>query len=276
MHKVISADGTPIAYEASGEGPVVIVVGGAFNDRMTALPLADALDGTLTVVRYDRRGRGDSGDNAAAGDGGGTITGDDRANAAAREVEDLRALVDAVGGTPALYGMSSGGALALRAAADGVPVSRIALYEVPFVPDDRSAQARETAEAVSALLAEGRRADAVVAFMSGIGMPPEMAEGMRHAPMFPALEAIAHTLDHDAAAMGAFTAGSVIPEDVARAVRVPTLAIFGEASPPWTAETARRLAALVPDGRVASLPGQSHDVAPEALAPVLAEFVRAR
>lgn len=260
MHKVTSADGTPIAYERSGDGPVVIVVGGAFNDRGSAVPLAEALAPQLSVVRFDRRGRGDSGDS-----------GDYHVD---REVEDLRALVDEIGGKPSVFGMSSGGALALRAAAAGVPMDRLAVYEVPFVPDDDAEQATaaERARALKSLLAEERRADAVIEFMTSMGMPEEMAAQMRHAPMFPALESLAHTLAYDLDVMGAEERGSAIPADLVTSVHIPVLAICGGAGSEATADTVRRLSALLPDGRHAILPGQTHDVAPAAIAPVLADF----
>ncbi|TDD86504.1 alpha/beta hydrolase [Actinomadura darangshiensis] len=259
MEKVISADGTPIAFERSGEGPAVILVGGAFNDRGSAAPLAELLAPGLTAVRYDRRGRGDSGDTPPYD--------------VAREIEDLAALVAEIGGRPALFGLSSGGALALRAAAAGVPVSRVAVYEVPFVPDDEGARehARRRGDAVRALLDEGRRADAVVEFMTGIGMPPEMAQGMRHTPMFPALEAIAHTLAYDHEVIAADAGGSV-PADLAAGVAVSALVAYGGASPDPMKEVARRLAELLPAGEHAELAGQSHDAAPGALAPALTAF----
>ncbi|MDL4820240.1 alpha/beta fold hydrolase [Actinomadura opuntiae] len=259
MEIVTSADATPIAFERSGEGPAVILVGGAFNDRGSAVPLAEHLEPRFTVVRYDRRGRGDSGDHPHYD--------------IAREIDDLAALAGAVGGRPALFGISSGGALALRAAAAGVPVSRVAVYEVPFVPDEDEARkhAARRAEAVQSLLDEGRRGDAVVEFMTGIGMPQEMAQGMRHAPMFPALEGIAHTLPYDHAAIAAGGDGT-IPDDLIAGITVPALVAYGGAGPEPMKQVARRLAELLPDGTLAELEGQSHDAAPDVLASTLTAF----
>ncbi|MWA00290.1 alpha/beta fold hydrolase [Actinomadura sp. LD22] len=259
MEIVTSADATPIAFERSGEGPVLILVGGAFNDRGSAMPLAEHLEPRFTVVRYDRRGRGDSGDNPLYD--------------VAREIEDLAALADTVGGRPGLFGLSSGGALALRAVAAGVPVSRVAVYEVPFVPDEDEARehAARRAEAVRALLDEDRRGDAVVEFLTGIGLPPEMAQGMRHAPMFPALEAIAHTLPYDHAAIAADGDGT-IPAGLIGGITLPALVACGGASPEPMRQVARRLAELLPDGRLAELEGQTHDAAPDVLASALTSF----
>jgi pimeloyl-ACP methyl ester carboxylesterase len=260
MPKVTSADGTVIAYEQAGDGPPLIVVGGAFNDRGSAVALADLLARWFSVVRYDRRGRGESGDT--------------RPYAVAREVEDLAALAAAVGGEPVLYGHSSGAGLVLHAAAAGVPAARLALYEPPFTPRDEAAMTRagQGAEEVNALLADGRRADAVVAFMRLMGLPPQAAEGIRQVPMFPALEAMAPTLAYDLAVMDT-TAGGAIPVELVRSVRAPSLLLCGAASPPWMRDTARQVAELLPRGSVRELPDQTHDVAPDVLAPVLAEFL---
>lgn len=263
MNKVTSADGTPIAYERSGDGPPVIMVGGALNDRGSAVPLAESLTPHFSVVRYDRRGRGDSGD---------TLPYD-----VVREIEDLAALISEIGGAPSVYGLSSGAVLALRAAEAGLPISRLALYEAPFAPDDDATRknAQQYAAALKALLTQDRRADAVAEFMTLVGIPAEMITQMRHAPMFPALEALAHTLAYDSDVMGDSTAGSAIPVDLVGAVTAPTLALYGEASPEWMKDTARRLSELLPHGRLAGLHGQTHDVAPDVLAPVLVEFFSA-
>lgn len=259
MHKVTSADGTVIAYEQAGQGPALIVVGGAFNDRGSATALAEQLAPSFSVVRYDRRGRGDSGDA--------------QPYEVAREVEDLAALADALGGEPLLYGHSSGAGLVLRAAAAGVPAARLALYEPPFTPVNEAAMARaqQGAGEINALLADGRRGDAVVAFMRLIGLPPQAAEDVRHAPMFPALEAIAHTLDYDLAVMDMATGGT-IPVELVRSVAAPALLLAGGASPQWMRDAASEAAALLPHGAVRELPGQTHDVAPATLAPLLVEF----
>src|SRR5215212_7122500 len=102
MDEVRSKDGTALAFERSGEGPPVILVVGAFNDRATGAPLAAALQESFTVFNYDRRGRGASGDTLPY--------------AVEREVEDIAALIDEAGGAAFLYGISSGAALALEAA----------------------------------------------------------------------------------------------------------------------------------------------------------------
>lgn len=263
MNKVISADGTPIAYERAGEGaPIAIVVGGAFSTRGAAGPIADLIAQHFTVISYDRRGRGDSGDTLPY--------------AADREIEDLAALIDELGGEPALFGLSSGGALALRAAAAGLPVSRLVLFEVPFLPDDEASRkdAQRYTETLKALLAEGRRADAVIEFLTTIGTPAKMVGQIRQAPMFPSLEAVAHTLAYEAEVLGTAT-GSVIPVDLIRSVAAPALVIYGEASPERMKDIQRQLSELLPNASLVGLPEQTHNVAPEAIAPPVVEFLTA-
>ena len=123
METVTSQDGTRIAFDRIGQGPPVVLVGGAFSYRLfpKMVELAELLAERFTVLNYDRRGRGDSSDTPPY--------------AIDREIEDLHALVGTVGGSASLSGWSSGGVLALRAAAAGVPVDRIAVYEPPFVVD---------------------------------------------------------------------------------------------------------------------------------------------
>ncbi|MGI8329254.1 alpha/beta fold hydrolase [Actinomadura scrupuli] len=260
MNKVTSADGTPIAFERSGEGPAVIVVGGAFNDRGSAGPLMRLLAPRLTVIGYDRRGRGDSGDTPPY--------------EVEREIEDLAALIAEAGGPVSLYGHSSGAVLALRAAAHGLPVSRLALYEPPFEADDDAARrsAREYAAYLAELLSKGDRGGAVALFMTNVGLPPEMVEGARSAPMWPGLEAMAHTLAYDSEVMGHAGSGGTMPAGLVGGLPTPALVLAGEASPARLTDAARRVADTLPEGRLVILAGQTHDVDPEVLAPVLADF----
>jgi pimeloyl-ACP methyl ester carboxylesterase len=110
FEKVISQDSTSIAFERTGEGPPLVLVMGAFNDRSTGAPLAGALSPRFTVYTYDRRGRGDSGDTLPY--------------AIEREIEDLNAIIAEAGSSPAVFGYSSGAVLALKAAWDGLSISK--------------------------------------------------------------------------------------------------------------------------------------------------------
>ncbi|WP_026425786.1 alpha/beta fold hydrolase [Actinokineospora inagensis] len=250
MQTVHSADGTPIAYEAVGTGTPVVLVGGAFNDRNSTAGLGALLSAEFTAVSYDRRGRGDSGDTP-------DYTVD-------KEIADLAAVLEAVGGGY-VYGMSSGGILALLAAHRGAPITRVAVYEPPF--DNVSSEDFATAQAARA--ASGRREEAVEAFLRITGMPDAAIDGMRQGPAWPYLVGLAHTLSYDAR----IVAQGAIPDlaDLA----VPTLVADGAASPPFLRDAAAGLAATLPAATVVTLPEQTHNVDVQVLAPELLRFFSA-
>ncbi|MGH2652843.1 MAG: alpha/beta fold hydrolase [Actinomycetota bacterium] len=255
MNQVTSNDGTTIAFDRPGEGPPVILVCGGSTDRMANAPLATLLAPQLTVFNYDRRGRGDSGDTSPY--------------AVEREVEDIAAMIDAAGGSAPLYGTSSGGVLALEAAASGLPVTKLALWEPPFILDESRRPPADTAKTFHELVAAGRRGDAVEYFMSKVvGLPPEFVAGARNAPFWSAQEALAHTLEYDAIIMGDYS----LPTERAAAVTVPTLVMDGGASFEGMAESAQALVDVLPHGQRRTLEGQEHNVDHNALAPVLVEF----
>ncbi|MER5596051.1 alpha/beta hydrolase [Streptomyces sp. NPDC002265] len=255
-NKTISRDGTSLAYERTGQGPAVVLVSGAMSTGGTMAPLAAALSDRFSVVVYDRRGRGGSGDTAPY--------------AVDREVEDIAALIEAVGGEAQLCGVSSGGALVLAAAAAGVPARQVAVYETPFA-DFGGGGAKERAEYTENLdraLAEGRRGDAVTLFLRLTGLAEGMIDSARQSPMWPAMEAAAPTLAYDNTVMG----DGLVPRERLASVGVPVLAVAGGASPAWLREATRAVAETVPQGAYRVLEGQTHMVDPTALAPVLAEF----
>lgn len=259
MKKILSKDGTPLAFDQSGTGPAVLLVGGAFQHRAIdsgTARLAALLAPHFTVLHYDRRGRGDSGDTLPY--------------AIEREIEDIDALLQEVGGSAYLFGMSSGAVLALRAAAAGLAIKKLALYEPPFnagSDEDRHMSANYTRQ-LTALLTEGRRGDAAAFAMQYFGTPVEMVAGMRQAPVWPLFEAVAPTLAYDNAIMGD---GSV-PAELLASVTTPTLVMDGAASPTFMHKAAESAAHYLPNARHRRLPEQTHNVDPEVLAPVLAEF----
>ena len=254
---VTSADGTLIAFDRLGQGPAVVVVGGIFCDRQTTQVLAEQLAQRFTVINYDRRGRGDSGDTAPY--------------AVEREVEDLGALIAEAGGAASVYGHSSGAGLALNAASSGLPMRRLVLHEPPYGPEDEESKrsARELAENVRAAIAEDRRADAIKLFFTASGMPPEMAEG---ASSDPKMLALAPTMPYDFEVMGDINRGGTIPEDLVRAISIPTLVIAGGASPDFFRDTAAQIAEILPNGKQTVLEGQDHGAPADVVAPVVAEF----
>jgi pimeloyl-ACP methyl ester carboxylesterase len=262
MRTVTSKDGTTVAFEQSGEGPALTLVGGMFEQRamdsetaqLAALPL---LSQHFTVLHYDRRGRGDSTDT--------------QPYAVAREVEDIEALIDEAGGSAFLFGMSSGAALAFEAAlALGSKVKKLAMYEAPYNDDPDARQAwKKFRRGLKELLAADRRDDAVALFMKLLGASAEQIEEVRQYPMWPMWEAVAPTMAYDAAIMGE---DASVPTERAATVTVPALIMDGEASYPFMHVTATALANAIPNAQHRTLEGQTHEVAPEALAPALIEF----
>jgi pimeloyl-ACP methyl ester carboxylesterase len=261
MNEVRSKDGTTIAYDQAGDGggPVVILIGGGPNDRSANTPLAALLAPRLTVINYDRRGRGDSGDTPP-------FTVD-------REYDDLAALIDQAGADSAsLFGTSVGGVLALAAAADrGLPIEKLAVWEPPYIVDgdgSRPPVVADYRQQLVALLAADRRGDMVELFMTqAVGMPAELVAGMRQAPFWSSMEQVAHALVYDAALIGDFS----VPTERLAAVTAPTLVIDGGTTP-WLSRTADAVAEAIPQARRHTLQGQPHNVDPAALAPALTDF----
>lgn len=252
MQIVRSKDGTEIAFSVDGEGSPVILVLGAFNDHMSGKPLVAALSTSHTVINYDRRGRGGSGDTAPY--------------TTEREVDDLAALVEAAGGSAAVFGHSSGALLALKAAAAGLPITHLALYEPPLrLEVGWPAKAQALRERLTALVTSGRRGEAVELFQGEVvGMPPEAILQARHAPFRPGLEAMAQTLPYELALMAD-------PEWQQETIEcaAPTLLIVGEDSPPFMHEASAALAKRVTGARQVVLEGQSHHIDPAATAAAL-------
>ena len=254
MENVRSKDGTTIGFDRLGEGSPVILVSGGSTDRMANAPVAGHLATRFTTFNYDRRGRGDSSNTLPY--------------AIEREIEDLDAVIAAAGGSAFVYGTSSGAVLALDAAASGLPIDKLALWEPPFIPEGFPRPPEDQVEQYERMVAEGRRGDAVEFFMAKVvGMPPEFVAQARTATFWAGQEAIAHTLAYDARIMGDYS----LPTERAALVKAPTLVIAGTAIP-WMGQTAEALAAAIPDGHVRVLEGQTHDVDPAVIAEAVQEF----
>ncbi|MEP6472088.1 MAG: alpha/beta hydrolase [Gemmatimonadota bacterium] len=263
MSIVRSKDGTQIGYEKTGTGPLLILVDGALcsraNGPMAALALPLARE--FTVIRYDRRGRGESGDTAPY--------------AVAREVEDIEALINAAGDRASVYGLSSGAALALEAAAAGLPIMRLALYEPPFIVDDsRPPMPADYVARLNQLLAEDRRGDMVAMFMRSVEVPAFFVGLMRLMPVWKKLTAVANTLPYDLTILSGNQAGKPLSPDRWAAVTISTLVMDGGKSPPWMRHSAAALAQVLPNAQRRTLPGQNHMIGAAALAPTLLEFFR--
>jgi pimeloyl-ACP methyl ester carboxylesterase len=262
MKTVHSADGTTIAFDQLGKGPALILVDGALGQRAMdseTTQLAPLLAQHFTVFHYDRRGRGDSTDTQPY-----TVE---------REIEDIDALITEAGGSAFVFGISSGAALALEAAIKlGEKVKKLAMYEAPYNNDEDARQSWKTyRNQLADVLAQGRKGDALALFMMLVGMPPDHLDAVRRHPLWPMWEAVASTLSYDAAVMGE---DASVPSKKAASVAVPTLVLDGGASYPFMHATALALARAMPQAQHRRLEGQTHEVAPQVLAPVLVEFFK--
>jgi pimeloyl-ACP methyl ester carboxylesterase len=255
---VTSADGTRIAYHKVGNGPTLLVVNGAlgFRGMSFARKAAQELAKHFTVIDYDRRGRGESGDQARY--------------EVAREVEDLAALVQGAAGGPCyVFAQSSGAALALWAAAAGVPMKALVAYEPPYmigVPKDHPTATYQAR--VTALIAAGRRDDALTLFMVTVGLPRFAVALMRLFPFWKDMRSTAHTLPYDAAVMGDFA----LPAERLASIKVPVVAVAGEKTAPMLKRAVREAARVIPGAQERVAPGMGHAIKPSRLAPLLAKW----
>jgi len=253
--RVTSKDGTKIAFEKAGHGPPVIIVSGALSSReLLGNELVDALSDRLTAYTYDRRGRGESTD--------------EKPYAVEREIEDIQALIRHAGPSASLYGVSSGAALALQAAAKLGPaeVPKLALYEPPYGQDGKAFA--EQKQRIDELTRSGEPGEAAEFFMAAIGTPPEGIQNMKRSKDWDAMKKIDFTLAYDYAVLGDGT----VPVDIARAVTVPTLVMDGDKSMAFMRPTSDRIAMAMPRAERKTLEGQTHQAKASVLAPLLIEF----
>jgi pimeloyl-ACP methyl ester carboxylesterase len=256
MKTVASKDGTKIAYDKQGNGPVLILILGALNKRGSGKKLAKLLSEQFTVVSYDRRGRGDSTDT--------------QPYEVEKEIDDIDALIDALGGSSSLYGHSSGGVLALLAAEKlEEKVHGVALYEIPY-DDDPEAQkaAKEYRRQLTQFLTEDERGDAVALFVSSVGITDKQIAAMQHLPLWKSLTAMAPTLAYDTVEIM-----KRYPTIDAQSIGNSALVMYGGASPDFMAKTARKLAQIMPNAKLQSLEDQTHDVKPDVMARTLMQFL---
>ena len=261
MSQVTSKDGTSIGFERSGSGPALILVDGALcsRDFGPTAKLSPLLAATFTVYRYDRRGRGASGDS--------------QPYSSMREVEDLAALIARAGGSASLLGLSSGGALALHAAAAGLGVDRVVAYEPPYVNEAVGSPERAHEAELQRILADGDRGGAVTYFMRDmVGAPAFVPIMMRLVPwIWRKLKAVAHTLPYDAAVMTAFR----VPRTRFASIDRPVLVLNGSKTDARLKAAARALADTIPGAQHAELAGQTHNVNPGALVAGATQFLAA-
>jgi pimeloyl-ACP methyl ester carboxylesterase len=254
---VTSKDGTKIAYETVGHGPVVMLVLGALNSRKSGAKLTKLVASQFTVINYDRRGRGNSTDTTPY--------------SPQREIEDVAALIGAVGGPVCLYGHSSGAAVALEAAVKlRKQVRKLAIYEAPYAIDGKARKAAsEYYKMLKKLLTSGRNGDAVALFVRSVGVTDNQIQAMRRMPMWRGLERLAPTLAYDSEVLGE---GHSLPAALLSRIATPTLVMHGGAGASSMRDAARAISEAVPKAQLRTLAGQTHGVKPKVLAPVLVEF----
>jgi alpha-beta hydrolase superfamily lysophospholipase len=266
-----SADGTTIAYERYGSGPVVALVGGAFCDRGALRDLAESLaDLGFTGVTYDRRGRGDSGDTPLG-------SGVPRRTVVQREIEDLTAVIEVTreSASPAyIFGVSSGGALVIEALAAGAPFEKGAALEVPYRTDAWPPAPPDYIGTLERFEAAGDREGILRYFNHDVvGMPEEMVDGMVGTPMWEPMLAMTYTLKYDGWCLGGNEQG--LPTETLAKVTAPFLAVCSSGTAmPRLHDSAQVLADALPHARAIELPGAFHEVPGPVLAPALAEFYR--
>ncbi|MCC9145610.1 MULTISPECIES: alpha/beta hydrolase [unclassified Arthrobacter] len=240
-----SADGTRIAFDLVGHGPPVIIVGGAFSTSDAGAPLADALkDAGFQAVTVDRRARGESSDTSPY--------------SPQREVEDLTAVLNAVGGEAVVLGHSSGAMLALLAAAEGAPISHLFLSEPPFRFGEGEPSA-DLPDRLQSLVDADNPTDAVTTFQrEGIGLPETMIEEIRTSPFFPALLPLAQSTVYDARLSQAVST----PTTAMAEVSVPVTILRGTTTYPVIMDATEKLAKRMPHAVLVTVP-ESHDHSPD-------------
>lgn len=264
MQTLTSTDGTTIAYEKTGSGPGIIVISNVAEDHTGVAGLSAALSEHFTVISFDRRGRGESGDPQPYDP--------------ARELEDIAALVEVAGGSAALTSGSGGCAIALDAAtALGGKVTGVYLYDPPFFVDDsRPPAPAGYVEHVEELVGAGKRSEAVEYVMTEvIGVPVEYIEPMKQDPSWNDMARYAHTFAYEGRILRGLQDGKPLPTD-RWAIESPVAVAVGGESEPYFRLAAEALAGLLPKVTVLTLPGQGHGAfwaAPEPIAEQIREFL---
>ncbi len=255
---VRSADGTRIAYDRQGTGPGVILVGGAMQFRgfdQTTIEMAGLLAGLgLTVINFDRRGRGDS--EAAL------------PISLSATVADIGALAAELDGPVTLFGNSSGGAISLAAAAAGLPVSHLVLFEVPLGTEG----GQDGAEFLAGLrtqIATGDWDATVSYFMKD--MPPQVLAGARQSPGWSVMVGMGPSLEADAESI-AWTQ-SAPRRQLWAGVAQPTLVLVGTQTMPKMTTAAESIVASLSNAQMQSMGAIQHGWSPAEMSTLIADFL---
>ncbi|MFI9808901.1 alpha/beta fold hydrolase [Streptomyces sp. NPDC052301] len=255
MRKVVSRDGTTIAYEQAGEGPPIVLLNGSFRDHTIFDALVPELSPHLTTFVYDRRGRGESGDSPEY--------------AVQREIEDLEAVIEAAGGSAVVFAGSTGANLAVEAALAGAPISKLALHEPFYRVGDYPMPPWNVAKTLRVLLSEERRTEAVEYFLGALlGLTPDTVADWRKGPIWAINEANAHTLVYDTAICGDYK----VPADRLADYPTEALVLNSDHTSAWLRAAAQATADALPNGRSLELPGSWHRIDMDVLGRTLVEF----
>jgi pimeloyl-ACP methyl ester carboxylesterase len=258
MSIAMSKDGTKIVYRRIGTGPVIILIDGAFCSKdFGPMPkLAPYLEEYFTVISYDRRARGESGDT--------------KPYHIEREFEDLQALIDQNGGSAYLFGVSSGAILALRAVSHGLRIPKLVLFEPPFVTNKNLIRSPNAYHDLTHLIEEGKRGEAVKFYLRKVmGVPAILPFVLRLTPNWAKMKANANSLPYDAAVCGDFE----IPKNLVSAISIPVLVIDSTKSPEILRSAVESTVSVLPNATRKSLKGSIHDVPPQILTPELIKFL---
>jgi pimeloyl-ACP methyl ester carboxylesterase len=260
MAHITSKDGTRIAFDKTGKGPAIVIVNGALSYRAVYSdnPLVSALSKDFTIYTYDRRGRGESADSKAYN--------------VEREIEDIEALINDAGGSAYLYGVSSGAALSLLAAArlGEAKVTKLVMYDAPYGSEKDKQDFANQRRRIVELIDKGNRGEPATFFFTTIGTPPEALESLRKSPEWPLMVSVEHTLAYDFAVLN----DGAIPVNAAKKATMPALVMNGEKSLDFMSEAAKNLTGMMPNAQWKTLKGQTHQPSPEIIGPVLAGFFR--
>lgn len=255
MRKVVSRDGTKIAYKSTGDGPPIVLLNGAFRDHTIFDALVPELAPHCTTYVYDRRGRGESGDSPAY--------------AVGREIEDLEAVINEAGGQAVVFAGSCGANLALEAAMAGIPITKLALHEPFYRVEGHPKPPDDFMDDLLALLKDGKRGEAAERFLSVLmDFTPETIAEWRKGPLWATNEANAHTLVYDTTICGDYN----VPAERLTTLRTPTLVVNSDGTSDWLRAAVRATAVALPNGWGMQLPGSWHRVQTDILGRVLAGF----
>jgi len=257
-----SKDGTIIAYSKTGKGEPLVLIDGAFCHRKFGanVNLPNYLSDHFTVYTYDRRGRGESGNTLPY--------------SVEREFEDLQAVINEAGKNAFVYGISSGAALALEAANAGVSISRMAIFEAPYMVDNsRPLLPDNYLEQISKHINDKEPGKAIQYFLrTGIGMPAFIVWMMQLMPAWKQMKQIAYTLVYDILLLKDNARGKPFAKESWQRIKIPVLVMSGSKSAAWSQNSMRQLSDSLPNAKHVDLVGQSHLVNNQKLAPHLIKF----